>query len=419
MNIPAVGWPGTDTPSRVPTEGGASNGQGWQRSSHGNSGTAWQRWASGSMAQPHPGARVLNDAEGWWDADVYDGGRLWRNLGTAGAAADLITSPGSMPNTLPPHIRPAGEPFLRLWGRVAQSIACTAPATATSYAAYRLSSEASTPTTGAVTGGAAFAFAPSVFGASWTRVDLLDAGSNVVGQWTAAGTAWNGTTWGMTDGFAVVWTVTMNDSGYTNAVLMPTAAQGGRACFAAGTPNTTGLPVSWQNYTAGHLFDVTSGQDMTALFVVTHPTANSIYADYMAYCSRPAIGSDTSVTRWYLDVGISGTYVIIQPFVNGTAGTQYNWSTAGKTGVRFLYAMTTTRQGRSINQYINGTLTATQQLSASMVGTQGGGVFNLMNRNMGNSSFNGLLGYFYAAAFFRRSVSANDLAAIAAYYGCA
>lgn len=414
MNIPAVGWPGTDTPSRVLAEGGASNGQGWQRSSHGNNGAAWQRWASGSMVQPHPGTRVLNDAEGWWDADQYEGGRLWRNLGTAGSGGDLVTVGGT--GAPMAHNRPTGEAYLRLWGRAAQSVACTAPATAVSYAAYQVVCDATAATTGAVTGGAAFAFAPS-FAARWTRVDLLDAGSNVVAQWTAAGTAWNGTTWGMTDGFAVVWTVTMNEASITNPVLMPAA---GRPCFSVGrTPGD--VQIAWGNNTSGDLFGVTSGQDMTALVVVQHQAPCGIYGDYISYGLRQAVGSDATVDRWYVGGSYNATtgYTTIVPLLNGTGATAvYNWSTSGKTGVRFMYAATTTRQGRSINQFVNGVQTATQQLSASMVGTQGGGLLQVGGRNMRNSGQGGLTCYLYAAAFFRRSVSAGDLAAIAAYYGC-
>lgn len=415
MNLSAVGWPGTDTPSRVLAEGGASNGQGWQRSSHGSANGAWQRWATGSMAQPHPGARVLNDAEGWWDASVYEGGRQWRNLGTAGSGGDLVTIGGIGAPMI--HNRPTGEAYLRLWGRAAQSVACTAPATAVSYAAYQVVCDSSTPTTGVVTGGAAFSFAPG-FAARWTRVDLLDAGSNVVAQWTAAGTVWNGTTWGMTDGFAVVWTVTMYDLSYTNPVLMPAD---GRPHFSMGVPSPSTVQIAWGNTTSGDLFNVTSGQDMTALVVVQHQAVSGVYGDYMAYALRQASGSDGTVGRWYIDCGYNATttYTTISPLINGSGLTaNYNWSTSGKTGVRFMYTLTTTRQGRSANQYINGSLFATQQLSASMVGTQSGGLFQVGGRNANNSGQGGLTGYLYAAAFFRRSVSANDLAAIAAYYGC-
>lgn len=416
MNIAAVGWPGVATTNGTLAVGGASNGQGWQRSAHGNGAAAWQRWATGSMAQSHPGARVLNDAEAWWDADVYEGGTVWRNLGTAGAGADLRVV--GTPNTPMRHTRPTGEAFLRLWGRAAQSVACTAPATATSYAAYQVASEAGTPTTGAVTGGAAFAFAPA-FAASWTRVDLLDAGSNVVAQWTAAGTVWNGTTWGMTDGFAVAWTVTMVDSAYQPPVLMP--ATGGRACFSTGwaSPSTTQL--AWGTSTSGHLFDVTSGQDMTALIVIQHQGQNGGYGDYMAYGLRQAVGTEAGIDRWYIGcsyISAVASYVGIVSLVSGANPTDYSWLAGGKTGVRFMYALTTTRQGRSLNQYINGSLYATQQLSASMVGTPGGGLFQLGGRRMAQSGFGYVTSYLYGAAFFRRSVPPSDLAAIAAYYGC-
>lgn len=144
----------------------------------------------------HPGAILARTATAYWDTGLQnDSATTLHNYGTGGSALDAaLGAAGGAPLWLPY----TGTTYIYFPGIAGNSVTCTAPASATQYAAYPLGGGA--PTTGAATGSALFTF--STIG-SWLRVDLLNVGNTVVASFrptTAAQTA-------LTDTFSVVWAV--------------------------------------------------------------------------------------------------------------------------------------------------------------------------------------------------------------------
>lgn len=158
------------------------------------------------------GEDVLNDAVFWIDAGrssvVTDS---LSNLGTGGSALNArfgsTTSPDQFDPTLLTH---SGTNYVYLTGVAGNSVSCTAPAAATSYAATPLGGGADT--TGAVTGGAAFTFSAT---GSWTTVRLLNASSATVAQFTVTAADMTG----MTDAYSVAWTVNRSTAGKKTATV--------------------------------------------------------------------------------------------------------------------------------------------------------------------------------------------------------
>lgn len=158
------------------------------------------------------GEDVLNDAVFWVDAGrssiVTD---ALSNLGTGGSTLNARFGSTTSPDGFDPtYLTHTGTNYVYLSGVAGNSVSCTAPATAVSFAATPLGGGADT--TGAVTGGAAFTF--STVG-SWTQVRLLNASSATVAQFTV--TAADMTS--MTDAYAVTWTVNRSTAGKKTATV--------------------------------------------------------------------------------------------------------------------------------------------------------------------------------------------------------
>lgn len=127
------------------------------------------------------------------------------NLGTGGSALDAQSGSTSGADTNDPTwLGHDGTNYIYLPGG-SNSVSCTAPGTAASYAAYPLGGGA--PTTGAATGGAAFTFSTS---GSWERVDLLNGSAVVVASFVAPAT---GASTGGTDAYGVTWAINRSTSG--------------------------------------------------------------------------------------------------------------------------------------------------------------------------------------------------------------
>jgi hypothetical protein len=123
----------------------------------GVSDTGPRGWPEGTLAgdegyyRPPLGAGRLpapfDDAFLLLDASTYDGSARWRNLGTARSQLDAVVPVGTTNEPLMLRPDPGGH-FVYLPGG-SNNVTCTAPATATSFAAYPSSGAA--PTTGAAT----------------------------------------------------------------------------------------------------------------------------------------------------------------------------------------------------------------------------------------------------------------------------
>lgn len=408
MNLPTTGWPG---PDQQPS----SNMYAWGNAQRGNRSVNVGGWPTGSMRTPSNPAHVLATAEAWWDASNYerDSG-LWRNLGTAGASADLIRPSVLRMEWLAPEVsRYWWNPGLNNVGGVTSTLSCTAPATATSYIAYTFDQ---TTLTGAVTGGSAFSFSSR---GRWLRVDLLNSSAAVVASFEAALTSATG----MTDAYGVVWTLNLaaNVNAYIRGALMETRESGERHCFQLGIGVQSGLNPNygrWQCSTAGSLFDVNFGQDVTVLVVVKHVSVASTYGDYISWVIRQAVGSEGGVQRWAIGVGngVNGYSEITGTF-NGLTALDYDLVAQGKLNKRICFASRTIRSGRLLQSFVNGTLYTTTAQNAALGFKEGGALLTIGN-NSTNSGWNGPLCQLYAVAFFRRSLSDRELADISAYYSC-
>lgn len=159
---------------------------------------------------PDPGLVLLQSALLYVDAaSGVSGSQTLANLGTGGSALDLQMGSTSGSDTNDPLLLThTGTDYLYLPS--GSSIGCTAPGTATGYKAYPLGGGAAT--TGSATGGAAFTF--NTVG-SWTHVDLVDAGDDVVASFTPTDL----TSAVTTDEYAVEWTVTRPATGAKMALV--------------------------------------------------------------------------------------------------------------------------------------------------------------------------------------------------------
>ena len=152
------------------------------------------------------GAFLLQNATWYVDARSYSG---------TGSLLDL--SPNALHATLPgatndplflPH---TGTDYVYLPGDASNTVACTAPVGTASYAAYPLGGGAAT--TGAAAAGP-FTFQTT---GSWIRVDLLNGSAAVVASFDAS--AVPSPYSGVTDSFAVTWTVNRGATGRKSAVV--------------------------------------------------------------------------------------------------------------------------------------------------------------------------------------------------------
>ena len=158
------------------------------------------------------GEDVLNDAVFWVDAGrssiVTD---ALSNLGTGGSALNARFGSTTSPDAFDPtYLTHTGTNYIYLSGVAGNSVSCTAPAAAVSFAATPLAGGADT--TGAVTGGASFTFSTA---GSWTTVRLLNASSAIVAQFTVTAADMTG----MTDAYAVTWAVNRSTAGKKTATV--------------------------------------------------------------------------------------------------------------------------------------------------------------------------------------------------------
>jgi hypothetical protein len=146
---------------------------------------------------------------------MREGDRRLRNLGVAGSLLDLSLGSSDLPNSNVPLLLPA-DPRGYIWlSGTTDAVGCTAPATATQFLATATDGSTST---GAATGGAAFTFTTA---GSWLRVDLLNAGSAVVASFDCSLLTSGGAT-GLTDAYAVAWTITRATAGRKASVVPAT-----------------------------------------------------------------------------------------------------------------------------------------------------------------------------------------------------
>lgn len=192
------------------------------------------------------GEDVLNDAVFWVDAGrssiVTDS---LTNLGTGGSALNARFGSTTSSDAFDPLILThTGTNYLYLPGIAGNTISCTAPAAATSFAATPLGGGADT--TGAVTGGALFAF--STVG-SWSRVRLLDGALTIVADFTVN----SGSQTGLTDAYGVVWTINRATSGRKSVAVV-------RPVLLFGTDD-------YLEVADNDLLDFGASQDMTLLWI--------------------------------------------------------------------------------------------------------------------------------------------------------
>lgn len=408
MNNSPVGWPG----AVMPPQNAAS---GWQRSSHGNSGYGWQGWPRHARLKPSPGSRLLSGAEAWWDASVYSpDSRTWRNLGMAGPCANLKR------DTVNPfiYLTPDREDYLFLLGKnnVGQSVSCTAPVDAVSYIAYDVSG---TSISGAVTGGSAFIFESA---GKWTKISLLDVLTNVVGEFVVALTD----TFGYTDTYGVDWTISYTSTigtQYTKPAIVRTVDKGGLPFFNYGAKNDA-VASKWDCTTAGGVFDITSGNTMTALAVTRVTGSLGQYGDWLSWGLKAPAGSTADNLKWSLSTGfITGVgYSAVVGNCNGMTTSPINLdATANKMGKKCLVSIVVYGAGRSVAVNVTGasgniTAGAATTYTKGMQGVQGGSYFS-SGSNMGNSAWYSN-SEVYALAFFRRALTTAELQTIADHYGC-
>ena len=307
--------------------------------------------------------------------------------------------------------------FLLGKNNVGQSVSCTAPVDAVSYIAYDVSG---TSISGAVTGGSAFIFESA---GKWTKISLLDVLTNVVGEFVVALTD----TFGYTDVYRVAWTILYTSTigtQYTKPAIVRTADKGGLPFFNYGAKNDA-VNSRWDCVTAGGVFDITSGNNMTALAVTRVTGSLGIYGDWLSWGLKAPAGSTSDNVRWNLStafVSPGSVYLGVTGSCNGMTASNINLDTgANKMGKRCLLSIVASGAGRSIAVNVTGasgniTAGAAATYTKGMQGVQGGGYLS-SGANVSNSSWASTCEV-YALAFFRRALTTAELQTIADHYGC-
>lgn len=330
------------------------------------------------------GEDVLNDAVFWVDAGrssiVTD---ALSNLGTGGSTLNARFGSTTSPDGFDPtYLTHTGTNYVYLSGVAGNSVSCTAPATAVSFAATPLGGGADT--TGAVTGGAAFTF--STVG-SWTQVRLLNASSATVAQFTV--TAADMTS--MTDAYAVSWTVNRSTSGKKTATVT-------RPILLFGTDD-------YLEVADNDLLDFGASDSFTVVAVVRQwatPTSFGRIID-KAVVSSTGWSMSNSGTSSGLYGGISdGT----------TSASRSNLSTYTLGALR-VSTLRINRTAQTLDTATNNTFSATASTSAV------GSAVNALPMRIGRMGDTGT-GYqdfeLVAAAVWRRALNANEIATIVARY---
>lgn len=330
------------------------------------------------------GEDVLNDAVFWVDAGrssvVTDS---LSNLGTGGSALNArfgsTTSPDAFDPTLLTH---SGTNYVYLTGVAGNSVSCTAPATATSYAATPLGGGADT--TGAVTGGAAFTFSTA---GSWSTVRLLNASSATVAQFTVTAADMTG----MTDAYSVAWTVNRSTAGKKTATVAQSTLLFGTDDYLEVADND--------------LLDFGASDSFTVVAVVRQWATPTSFG-------RLIDKANASDTGWTLQNSgtASGIYASIDDGPNVASRSNLSTYTLGALRVS---TMRVDRTAQTLDTATNNTFSATTSTSAV------GSVVNALPMRIGrNASTAGLYQDFelVAAAVWRRALNANEIATIVNRY---
>lgn len=324
-----------------------------------------------------PVTRLLRSAVGYWDVNNYTSGQTLTNYGTGGTALDAQFGSTTGSDTNDPTALPyAGVPYVYLPGSAGNTVACTAPGTVASYAAYPLGGGAAT--TGAATGGASFTLQTA---GSWIRVDLLTAGAAVVASFDGARLT-TGAQAAMTDAYSVAWTINRAATGRKAVVVV-------RPVMLFGTDDYLVVPDS-------SLLDFAAGESFTMLVVGRQWGA-------VPASSRWLIKGVSPGARWGM-VNL-GTSLAVQGFVAD--------------GTRVATASGATAASGALTSRVAVIDRATQTLTAEAVAASIATIGSMVNTNalrIGGdaTSYNDM--EFYGAAVFRRTVSASELTAITNYF---
>jgi hypothetical protein len=329
---------------------------------------------------PAPGEQLLKQAVWWIDA-AHSGSTAAAavNLGWGGSA--LNAAQGTVGNQ-PAKLDYAGTPYVYLPGIAGNSVSCTAPAAATSYAAYPLGGGAAT--TGAATGGAAFTFQTA---GSWIKVDLLTATSVVCASFLVTG----GSQTAYTDGLGVVWAVNRSTAGRKAVCVVA-------PCWLFGTDDYMEVPDN-------DLLDFALADSFTVVAAVRQ--WSTIPTDGQIVSKR---NGDNAAAGWALS-SITTANTVRMMILDGTLAPM---ATASLT-LGSLSTLAGTRNGTThvIGVSINGATASTTTDTATTSQA------NALPLRVGRYSAGATTLYsdmeFVAAAIFRRALSATEVTVISDY----
>lgn len=332
------------------------------------------------------GEDVLNDAVFWVDAGrssiVTD---ALSNLGTGGSALNARFGSTTSPDQFDPtYLAHTGTNYVYLSGVAGNSVSCTAPATATSFAATPLGGGADT--TGSVTGGAAFTFSTT---GSWTTVRLLNSSSATVAQFTVTAADMTG----MTDAYSVVWTVNRSTSGKKTATVTRSILLFGTDDYLEIADNnlldfaaSDSFTIAW----IGRQWGNTAGLFRSMIVKMSNVGATAGWA-LIGNASEQQIQFRTR----------DSSSQVVSPSMTATAGTNL--------------ALVATRSGtaHSINLAQNGGSVSTSTTTSTALDLENSSVVRI-----GANVTNGQVweGELVAAAVWRRALNANEIATIVARY---
>ena len=331
------------------------------------------------------GEDVLNDAVFWVDAarsSIVSG--ALSNLGTGGSALNAqfgnTTGVDSFDPALLAH---TGTNYLWLPGVAGNSVTCTAPAAATSYAASPLGGGADT--TGAATGGAAFTFNTA---GSWTSVRLLNASLAVVAEFTVTA----GSQTGQTDGYGVTWSLNRTTSGRKAvAVVRPTLLFGTDDYL-----ETADSP----------LLNFGASDSFTVVAVVRQWATPTSYGRFVDKKNGGGAGLGWSLSS-------NSTTNAPGEFIGDGVNQQGQAGSTVSSGTQYVAGSVLDRTSQLLRVYTSNTASAT--VSTSAVGT----LSNTLPMRIGcaasaQGSFADM--ELLAAAVWRRALNANEIATIVARY---
>lgn len=307
------------------------------------------------------------------------------NLGTGGAALDAQSGSTSGADTNDPKfLAHDGTNYVYLPGG-SNSVGCTAPASAASYAAYPLGGGA--PTTGAATGGAAFSFSTS---GSWERVDLLNGSAAVVASFVAPS---SGASTGGTDAYGVTWTINR--------------ATSGRKAVAVTAPVWLLGTDDYFEVADNALLDFGASDSFTALAVIRRPSFSGAYGSLF---SKNNVDSETTAGWGFRRSGDS-TGSAFGSLADGADLAQSSAITS-VAGVAEVVGVVVDRSSQIVWGVQNGrttsnSITAVGDMSNAnpfRIGRPGAGTAYYFDTELA------------AVAVWRRALTADEIALVTAYY---